>query len=176
MISTEMKVNLDRLKKGEWDAGIQSYFEKLSAKTLIDELKADYGFVFLERRIGRKHEIGMAAGLLFELRHRNGSQSVFADAFLIRTLRHCFLVSSYDDALSEITWANRLLIKPSKRNSKSLRLLFGSGVKVDRTVDGWQTKPLRRGGTPLPQDVLKKRGWQFDLLQPYGLPGYAVTP
>ncbi len=176
MLSTDMKANLALIEHGEWNAVLESYVEQLSAKAVVDDMTAVYPIVFQERHIGRKHEIGMAAEITFELRFQKTPQSLFTGACLLPVLRRCVLISSYDDAVGEITLTRRIRVKPNGNKGNFLTLSFGSGVKVDKTIDGWCTAPLRSRGVPLSESVLKKRGWHFNVLLPFGLHASAHAP
>lgn len=176
LAKAQLRTNLSRLKHDQWDAGLEAYFKQLSANDLMDALRADFPVVFQERWIGRKHEMGLAREVIYELRIRKMPQSPFSGMLLVPTLRHCFLVSAYDDAVSELTWVSRIRLKPKKGDASSVAIIFGSGTKIDKTVDGWVKKPLSRSGTPLSDEALKKHGWKFDLFQPFGVQSPAIKP
>src|SRR5580692_1186456 len=100
MATAQLKLHLDSIKRNRWDAALQAYFEQLSAKDLIDELLIDHPIVFQKRQIGRKNEIGMAHEIIYELRARKLPDSLFSGVYVLPKFRHCFLISSYDDAVS----------------------------------------------------------------------------
>jgi hypothetical protein len=176
MLTAQLKMHLESIKHNRWDDAIQAYVEQLSAKDLVAELLTDYPIVFQKRQIGRKEEIGLAKEVVYELRSRKLPNSLFSGMYVLPTLRHCFLISSYDDAVSGITWTRRIYVKPTKQPNKSVAIFFGSGIKVDKTVDGWSRTALRKGGAPLSDQVLKNRGWQFDVFQPFGFHGSTTSP
>ena len=78
------------------------------------------------------------------------------------------MISSYDDEISELTWANRIHLRPPQADSDGLIVRFGKGFKLEKTIDGWTIKPLLQRRVSLSASVLKKHGWQFDVLRPFG--------
>lgn len=175
MIAVELQENIQRVKNGEWDNVLESYFEGMSAKKLFSELQAEYPIVFQKRQVGQKQEIGLAKEVIYGLRFRAPSPSPMMVQSTRLTYRNCLLVSEYANAVSEITWLKRVDVLRARHGAKGLRLRFSEGFKADKTVDGWHVKALFQGDRLLSMDVLKKHGWQFGVLQPFGLSGL-VSP
>ncbi|HUY36262.1 MAG TPA: hypothetical protein VMV69_26225 [Pirellulales bacterium] len=168
MLSATAKNDLALLRKGKLDMSVPSAFDQLSGKSLIDELVLIYPFVFQRRDDGRKREIGMAREVAYELVFQKLRDSLFHGVRLHPTLLQCYFISTYDDSISEITWASKLQVRPFRGSGKGLALSFRSGFKLDKTMDGWTVKPLVRRKTVLSEDFLRKRGWRFDVLPPFG--------
>jgi hypothetical protein len=141
--------------------------EQLSARRLISDLREFYPVMFQERRVGRKHEVGMARSIRFELAVRKLPDSLFYHVFLFPFLARCMFVSSYEDSISEITVAANIRVKPKEGASREVILKMGHGYKLDRTPDGWVTKPLPGRAATFTEDLLSKRGWKFEVLVPF---------
>jgi hypothetical protein len=169
MLPATAKNDLAMLRKGKLNTSVLSTFDQLSGQSLIDELILIYPFVFQRRDCGRKREIGMAREVAYELVFQKLPHSLFHGVRVYPTLLRCYLISTYDDAISEITWASGILVRPVSGNGKGLALSFRSGFKLDRTIDGWTVKPLHRRKTIISEEFLSKRGWQFDVLPPFGI-------
>jgi hypothetical protein len=155
------------LRSGTLDVSRPLSLEQLPARALIQELQTIHCFVFQERAIGKKTEIGIARKIAYELIFRRHKNSLLPVTRLYPILVDCYLISAYDDVLSEITWTRRINVRPVIRSQRELKLSFGRGHKLDRTVDGWQLKPLLRRQTKLSEQLLRSHGWQFDLLPPF---------
>ncbi len=180
MISATTRSDLALLRKGKLNTSSPVSFEQLSGQALIAELRPSFPFVFLQRTLGRKQEIGMAREVSYEFMFRKLPESLFHAVQLHPALSKCFLISTYDDAISEITWVTRIQVRPAPVGQenpvgqKKLALTFRSGFKLDKTIDGWTIKRLRHKTTMLREEFLKNRGWQFDVLPPFG--GMASVP
>jgi len=168
MITETLKNDLMQIKKGTLDTSAPLSFDHVSGKSLIDEIVADFPFVFQRRDHGQKHEVAMARKVSYELAFQKLPNSLFHGARISPILSRCFLISTYDDKISEVTWANKILVAPVAGKGNEIALKFGSGFKLDRTPDGWTLKPLLRRKVVLSEAFLKKRGWQFDVLSPIG--------
>ena len=168
MITETLKNELAQLRKGTLDTTALQSFDHLSGKSLIDEIFADYPVVFQRRDHGRKHEVALARKVSYELTFKNVPNSLFPNARIVPIISRCFLISTYDDKISEITWANRIQVVAVSGKDQELALKFGSGFKLDRTPDGWTLKRLVRRKVVLSETFLKTRGWQLDALPPFG--------
>jgi len=173
MFSAAAMSDLALLRKGKLSTSALSTFDQLSGQSLIDELVLVHPFVFQRRDCGRKHEIGLAREVAYELVFQKLPRSLFHGVRVYPTLLRCYLISTYDDAISEITWASRIQVRPVSGKGKGLALSFRSGFKLDKTIDGWSVKPLLRRKTVVSEESLSKRGWQFDVLPPFGVKAMA---
>lgn len=169
MLSKAIKTDLSLLRNGSLNTASPLSFEQLSGKLLIDDLKLTYPFVFQERDCGMKHEIGLARRVSYELVFHAVSGSIFQGVQLYPLLSRCFFISTYDDEISEITWATKVRIKPIAGEKSKLGLSFGGGYKLDKTIDGWTMTPLLKRETVLTEESLQHRGWQFHVLPPFGM-------
>jgi hypothetical protein len=168
MLTGTLKNDLMQITRGTLDTSAPLSFDQISGKSLIDEISADFPFVFQRRDQGQKHEVAMARKVSYELAFKKLPNTLFRGARLLPILSRCFLLSMYDDKISEVTWANRILVVPVAGKGNEIALKFGSGFKLDRSPDGWTLKPLLRRKVVLSESFLKKRGWQFDVLPPFG--------
>ncbi|HEY3968520.1 MAG TPA: hypothetical protein VGM05_28485 [Planctomycetaceae bacterium] len=156
------------LKKRLLDTSGPLSFDHLSGKQLIAEITSAYPFVFQRRDFGRKHEVGMARVVSYELAFHKLAHSLFQGIHILPILSKCFFVSTYDDAISEVTWTKKIFVKPVPGPEREIALTMSSGFKLDKAPDGWSLKPLIRQKTVLSEEFLQKRGWQFDVLPPFG--------
>jgi hypothetical protein len=173
MYTPAIKQVLVDLRHGRFDPNSAPSIESLSATALLDDMRRQYAFVFQERHIGRKTEIGMAHNVSYMLTFQHVPDSLLQGVRLYPALERCFLVSYYGDEITEITWARRILVRSSRTDGSGLFVSFSNGTKLDKTVDGWRTKPLNRKKVFLSEDVLRKRGWQFDILPPFGITSFS---
>jgi hypothetical protein len=169
MLTEQVKDSLFRLRRGEFDASLALPLEQLSAKAFVEDLASYHPFVFQKREIGRKTEIGVAAAVVYQLVFRKKSQSGLYGAQVYPILRSCYLVSAYDDEISEVTWAANIRARPMDGDGRGLTLSLGAGFKLDKTIDGWRVTPLVRRRTNLSKEVLEKHGWQFEALPPFAV-------
>ena len=100
MLTGTSKNDLMQLRKGTLDTTAPLSFDHISGKSLIDEIVADYPFVFQRRDFGRKHEVAMARKVSYELAFQKRPNSLFHRARIIPILSRCFLISTYDDKIS----------------------------------------------------------------------------
>jgi hypothetical protein len=156
-------LELELLRNGTLDVSNPLSFEQLTLSSFTNDLLATHGYVFQRRQIGRKLEIGMARKVSFQMTFQASSRSLFLNSRLYPNLVDCYLLSGYDDVLSEITWAQRLYVRPAA-GQREVTLAFGRGYKLDKSDEGWTLKPLLRRRVKLSEQVLSQRGWQFDLL------------
>ncbi len=173
MYSHAIKQVLVDLRHGQFDPSAAPSIESLSAKSFVDDMRRQYAFVFQERRVGRKTEIGMAQNVSYMLTFQHVPNSLLQGVRLYPSLEKCFLISYYGDEITEIAWARRILVRPSRTDGSGLFVSFTNGTKLDKTVDGWRTKPLNRKKVLLSEDLLRKRGWQFDILPPFGITSFS---
>lgn len=169
MLTAVVKSALKQIRDGTFDvAAAAPTFETLSARQFVDDLLDAYPFVFQRRERGRKREIGMARSVAYRLEFRKQRHAVLHRGYMLPWLERCFLVSAYDDRLSEITWIRRIYARPLAATERGLSLSFSRGYKLDRTIDGWVMQALPRTNAQLAHDLLVRRGWQFDALPPFG--------
>lgn len=154
---------LELLRSGTLDVSHPLSFEQIPLSTLMDDLLATHGYVFQRRTIGRKLEIGLARKVSFQMVLQATSRSMFLTSRLHPNLVDCYLVSGYDNVVSEITWAQRIYVRPVA--GREVSLSFGKGYKLDKSDDAWSLKPLLRRRVKLSEQMLRERGWQFDLLK-----------
>lgn len=169
MLSNTIKAELAQLRRGTLNLASPLSFEQFSGRMLIDELRRSFPFVFQEHDRGTKHEIGLAGRVSYELEFQAVPGSLFQGVRLAPLLSRCFLISMYDDEISEITWASKIRIRPIPGPTARVGLTFGRGYKLDKTIDGWALTPLLKRETILTEDFLKQRGWQFHVLPPFGI-------
>lgn len=165
MLSAELLDHLRGLRTGRFDTASAACFEHLSAQSLIQELLVNYPIVFQRRTLESKVEIGLAREAACVLTFRRLGKSAFPGIHAYPSLLKCFLISAYDDAISEITWVSKIKVRGTENG---LVMSFGKGQKLDRTIDGWSIKPLRRRTVILSESVLAAHGWQSDALLPFG--------
>ena len=169
MITKNVEHLLSSLQLGTFDVANGQDFERISAQSLIDDLKKTHPLVFQERVIGTKHEIGLAA----EISHRPNLHCVPGSLFLADhgcpVLIDCYFISTYEDRISEITWADEFRIRPIHQVPAKLGLSFGRGYKLDKTIDGWTLKALLKRESELTEEFLVKRGWQFQAVASFGV-------
>jgi hypothetical protein len=168
MLTDTLKNDLLQIRKGILDTTAPLSFDQISGKSLIDEIVVDFPVVFQRRDHGRKHEIAVARKFSYEMTFRTSPNSLFPSSRIIPIISRCFLISTYDDKISEVTWANKISFLPVTGKADEIALKFGSGFKLDHTPDGWTLKPLLRRKVVLSQAFLKNRGWQFNVLSPIG--------
>lgn len=168
MLTDTLKNDLLQIRKGTLDTSAPFSLDHISGKSLVHELVKDYPRVFQRRDHGQKHEVAMASKVIYEMAFQKLLNSSFHGARVIPILSRCFLISTYDDRVSEVTWTNRILVMPAAGKRGEIALKFGSGFKLDRTPDGWTLNPLLRRKVILSEDFLKARGWQFDVLPLFG--------
>src|SRR5438270_9491023 len=101
MPTFQTKDLLHQLRSGQWDPANASLLEQLSAGPFIANLRNRYPVLFQERRVGRKHEVGLARSLRFEFAVRPLPGSLFTPPCLLPILWRCLFVSAYEDSISE---------------------------------------------------------------------------
>jgi hypothetical protein len=170
MLAFQIKDLLHLLRSGKLDVASVAPLEQLVASGLIADLRSLYPVMFQERVIGRKHEVGMARSLQFEFAIRKQPDSHFPQVLLLPVLRKCLFVSSYDDAISEVTTTASILVGQKIGATKEVVLKMERGYKLDRTPDGWALKPLRKRAVTLSETFLIQRGWRFESLVPFRTP------
>lgn len=164
MIATTIQ-ELESLRNGTLDVAKPLSFDQVSASALINELSATHGYVFQQRSIGSKTEIGIARTISLQMVFRASQRSMFLGSRLIPILLDCYLISGYDDVLSEVTWSKRISVRPVSRSNREVSLQLGTGYKLDKIDESWSMKPLLRRKMKLSEKVLQDRGWQFDLFK-----------
>jgi len=158
---------LNRLRSGNLDAESVAILEHVSAEEFIAGLGETYPVLFQERLIGRKREVGMARAVRFECFERQPSKSCFPVWHLVPILWKCVFVSAYDNAISEVTTARSVHVRPTRTAADEAVLKLASCRKIDKTPDGWTVKSVKHRPTTLSGEFLRKRGWKFDVLQPF---------
>jgi hypothetical protein len=158
---------LHQLRSGSLDAESMVFLEQIPADELVSDLQEAYPVLFQERSIGRKHEVGMARALRFEFSSHQSPDSLFPVVHLVPILWKCVFVSSYDNAISEITTTVSIRIRPAWIVANETVVKLASGFKLDKTPDGWRAKSVERRAATLSDEFLRKRGWKFDVFQPF---------
>ncbi len=146
MLTTELNDHLLSIRAGRCDAAQTGFFERISARSLIDELSAEHPVVFQQRTHHSKKEIGLAR-----------EQSREGDRV---TLLDCYLISAYNDAIGEVTWIAEIAIRPA---DGGWAVSLGGAHKLDKSPDGWSLQSLEPRETFLSARLLKDRGWQLGL-------------
>jgi hypothetical protein len=158
---------LEQLRSHSVGAESTFFLQQAPADELISDLLETYPVLFQERSIGRKREVGMARALRFELSTERHTNSLFPLVQLVPLLRRCVFVSAYGGATSEITVTRSIRVRPARDAEHAVMVKMGSGIKLDRTPDGWVTKLIARRAVMLSDAFLQKRGWKFEVLQPF---------
>jgi hypothetical protein len=140
-----------------------STLEHLSAAEFVKELRLKYFVLFQQRRVGHKHEIGLARSLSLELARRRLPNSYLPLFFFMPVLRQCMFVSSYDDRITEITAVASIQVIPGGGDSLDVTLRMGLGHKLDKRPDGWFVKKLKKRPVTLSEAFLAARGWNFEV-------------
>ena len=91
----------------------------------------------------------------------------FVSVELLPILRNCLLLSLYDGALSGISVAKSIRLRPAPSDAEGMLVAMGSGYKLDKLPDGWVFKQWSRRATVLSEPFLRARGWKVDVLQPF---------
>jgi hypothetical protein len=164
VIATTLQ-ELESLRNGTLDVAKPLSFEQMSVASLFNELAPTHGYVFQQRNIGRKSEFGVARTISLQMVFRTSQRSMLLGSRLIPILLDCYLVSGYDDIVSEVTWAKRITVRHVAKGNREINLRFGPGYKLDRIDDSWTLKPLLRRKVKLSEKTLQDRGWQFNLFQ-----------
>jgi hypothetical protein len=170
MVNLQVKELLRQLRSATLDVANVAPLEQLSSSEFIADLRNHYPIVFQERVAGKKHEVGMARSLKFEVAFRKLPDSLFQQVSLLPVLKQCLFVSSYEGSISEITIANGIRVRPMEGAPGQILMKLGRGYKLDRTPDGWELKPLRSRPVALAETLLSTRGWRFEALLPFGTP------
>ncbi len=144
MLTTELNDHLLALRTGRCDSALAGFFERTSARSLIDELSVENPVVFQQRTHHTKTEIGLAREST-----RVGDRVSLLD---------CYLISAYDDAIGEVTWTAEIQIRPA---DNGWAVSLGRAHKLDKSPDGWSLKSFEPRETVLAAKLLKDRGWQF---------------
>ncbi len=158
---------LKQLRSNALDPAVVEHLISTPAGAFIADIRDAYPLLFQERTIGRKHEVGLARGVRYELSPHGLDDSLFSPVFLLPVLWKCVLVSSYDDVLSEITATASIRVRPVWEIPNTTVVKLGRGAKLDSTAEGWTVKPLRRRAATLSNEFLRQRGWKFDVLAPF---------
>jgi hypothetical protein len=163
MLTDQLKDTLQKLRDGKLDVTDAKVLEQIPAHQLVADLSVDFPVVFQERVIGRKHEIGLARSVRMRPKFQALEGMPMPVLYFFPSLVSCVLVSSYDDAISEVTCIRSISLDPGKH--KAIRLRSGPGNKLDKSPDGWTIHALDRKTVRLKFDFLVKRGWNFDPLR-----------
>lgn len=161
MTITQLHELLERLKTGTFDVADPEALEHTSAKDILGHLEAVFVWLFQERRVREKWEIGMAKTIRREL------ASVYAPGFRVPlflpvlNFRSCLFVSGEQDVVTGIALCSRLKVKPIPK-VRGMALTTGTGFKLDHLPDGWLMKKIEKSTVRLSEQFLQKRGFQFD--------------
>jgi hypothetical protein len=175
MVDSHVSQLLELLRQGSFDAALARRLDHASLDDVAGQLKANHPAVFLERRISRKREIGLARTIRWEL----GVGLVGTPPARVRfglVLRSCVVLSGYDDRLTEITVASSIRVHPLAQASGQLRVRMKRAFKLDRTSDTWELKPVPSKAADLAESLLIKQGWDPGILSfAPGYPGITRT-
>ncbi len=169
MIATRTNELLQRLQKGILDPADITMLEQSPAKNLVDELRSVYRVTFQERHIGKKWEVSIARSFRAELAIRPIPEAVFASFLLVPAYINCLMLNIEEDYLTGISKMGRLTAWATDKPEGGLILKSGSGFKLDKTLDGWAIKPMRKRIVKLSGEFLRARGWRFDHLKQFVL-------
>lgn len=158
---------LKRLRAGELSDADSAFLDSLPADLFVRELRSRHPFVFQERSIGRKTELGLAKSLEFQLRVPNNGRHLFGSVDLLPILRSCLLLSIYDNRMSGVAVTKSIRLRPADADGSGVVVAMGNGFKLDRLPDGWMAKSFDRKSSVLRETLLKSRGWKFEVLQPF---------
>ena len=158
---------LRQLRSGKCDAASAASFENLPVADVLDAVRRQYSVVFQERVIGRKTELGLARSRQFQMAIPENGRHTFVSVELLPILRNCLVLSLYDGALSGISVAKSIRLRPAPSDAEGMLVAMGSGYKLDKLPDGWVFKQCSRRATVLSEPFLRARGWKFDVLQPF---------
>ena len=166
MLTAQTEELLGRLRSGIFDSADVQALEQPLAHDLVAELDSRFPYRFQERRLRDKWEISMARSLHFELACRISKGASLPLLHMAPVYRHCVFLSGEGDAVTGIGVVTRLRVRPIRKPFHGLSLLTGRGFKLDRTIDGWQLNPHVKRTIKLTEDLLQKRGWNFDVMRP----------
>jgi hypothetical protein len=167
MLTAEVRELLRSLFAGTLETAAGSAFlEQFPANELITKIRDRYRIVFQERRIGTKHEIGLARSVLMEITAGGSTERRFHPLYLTPVLHGCLFLNSYGNSISGISATSRIHIYPALQTDEDLILKTSTSYKLEKTVDGWVTRTLRPKQVKLSEQFLAKRGWKFDVLTP----------
>jgi hypothetical protein len=134
---------LESLKSGAINVSDITLLEQLDTEQLVDELSTYYQIQFLDRRVGKKWEVGLAKDRVNDDFHR------------------CLMLTSERGHLTTIAVMACLQIQESLSSPGIYEMTSGGGFSLYRTPDGWRIKSLDEKRVSLKRDSLKKRGWLF---------------
>jgi hypothetical protein len=162
MLTAQSKELLRNLRAGKLDASVPAFLEQLAADDFIADLRRYYPILFQERRLGRKHEIGLARYVgLKTVRRRAQSETVNVPVLL-----KCLLINRYGDSLSGLEALSSIRIVPPESPAADLTLTTSRGFKLDKTADGWLYRQTERSCSKFSKSFLTERGFKFDVLRP----------
>lgn len=171
MQATELLQVISRLRAGQCDVSDGVALEQATADEFLLEL-ADYPFVFQERRLNAKWEVGRARIVSLETVVFRRPESRFPMVLMLPCLRDCLFISGEGSAITGLSAVTKILLRPIHKPAHALALSTSRGFKFDQTIDGWILKPLTKRTVKLTDDFLQQRGWKFDVLDQ--IPGFAV--
>jgi hypothetical protein len=168
MIATHAAELLLRLRKGVLDPIDTAMLEQTPADHLVAELRSSlYRLTFQERRIGDKWEISLAHSFRAELAIRPIPEAVFVSFLLVPAYLNCLMLNIENNHLTGISRLSRLTVWAVSDPERGLALRSGHGFKLDKTLDGWNIKPMRKRVVKLSGEFLRERGWRFDHLKQF---------
>ncbi len=112
-----------------------------SAASVIELVREEFPIVLVNRKIGNKTELVLAA------------------ACECSRYSPCVSVTSENDQLTG--YSRRAHVSVIK-DGEMVEFDSGGGIKLDRTVDGWRFKNLEPVIRRLDQSMMEGRGWRFD--------------
>lgn len=163
MISTSAADLLQRIRIGKLDPDDTAWLEQAPADQFVEELRSSrYRVTFQERLIGKKREISLARSRRFELAMRPIPDAVFPSWILIPIYLDCLMLNIEENRFTGISRITRLTAWEVNKPERGLAIKSGRGFKLDKTIDGWEIKPLQKKIVKLSKEFLQKRGWRFD--------------
>ena len=166
MLTVQTAELLRRLKNGVFDSADVQVLEHTLARDLVADIESQFPYRFQERRLHNKWEISMARSLHFELACRISKGFSFPHLDMAPVYRHCVFLSGEGDAITGISVATRLNARPIRKPFRGLSLFTGRGFKLDRIANRWELKPHAKRTVKLTEELLQKRGWNFDVMRP----------
>lgn len=166
MIATKTAELLHKLRMGIIDPVDTGWLEQISADDFLADLRSRlYPMTFQERRIGAKWEISLARSIRAELAVRPIPDAIFVSFILVPAYLNCLMLNIENNRVTGISRLARLTVWAVSEPEEGLALKSGNGFKLDKTVDGWDMKPLRKRVVKLSAQFLRQRGWRLDHLK-----------
>jgi hypothetical protein len=168
MIASQKAELLRKLRRGDFSEEDFASIESAPADRFVEDLKSSrYRLTFQERRVGSKWEVSLAHSFRAELKTRQLPDADFVSFLMIPAYLDCVMLNIEDNRITGISRIARLSVWQVNKPERGLALRSGRGFKFDRTIDGWQLKPMKPRIVKLSGKFLQGRGWRFDHLKKY---------